>query len=77
MISIDKKEHPMTKPCSHKIWRLPIALDLEKFVETQQLISSITVVKDQELILPNGLKDLNFKVLFMEWQLMQYLFFYS
>jgi hypothetical protein len=51
---------------SHKILKLPIVLDPEKYVETQQLTSFIMVKQAQERILQNGLKVTNYKVLCME-----------
>lgn len=56
----------MLSICSHKILKLPIVLDPEKYVETQQLTSFIMVKQAQERILQNGLKDSNYKVLCLE-----------
>ena len=76
-INIGKKVLHMTKQCNHKIWKQQTVLDLERFVEIQPQTSFIMEGKAQELILPNGRKDLSSKVLFMALRPMQYWLIYS
>lgn len=75
MMNIGKKIHLMLSIWNHKISKLPIVLDLGRFAETQLLINFIMVKQDQELILLNGLKDSNYKVLYMESQPMLLILF--
>jgi len=68
MMNIGKKILLTLSIWNHKISKLLIVLDQEKYVGTQLLTNFIMVRQDHELILLNGLKDSNCKVLYMESQ---------
>jgi hypothetical protein len=61
MTSLSRKIRFMLRIWKLKILKQPIALAPRKFVATRFRMSSIMESTGQELILPNGLKDSNFK----------------
>lgn len=68
MMNIGKKILLMRSTWNHKILKLPIVSDQEKYVGTPLQTNFIMVRQDHEQILLNGLKDSNYKVLYMESQ---------